>query len=151
MGNKGREQSLEKALILNLRDLGYIVRNLYEGKGSQKRVLILLKESGEMTQAKLTKRLGIRQGSASEVIRKLDAAGLVCRTKNDNDKRTVDIYLTEAGKVAAEDALLQRRKRHKAMFSCLTEQEREELFRLTEKLKQDWGQRYLKQKRKEEQ
>lgn len=150
MKKQDREESIEKALVLNLRDLGHFVRNLYEGRGSQKRILILLREFGEMTQAKLTRRLGIRQGSASEVIRKLDSAGLICRSRNDIDKRTVDIRLTEAGQEAAAAAVLQRRQRHKAMFSCLTEQEREELLRLTEKLKQDWEQRYGKQKQEEE-
>ncbi|MGN0351725.1 MAG: MarR family winged helix-turn-helix transcriptional regulator [Roseburia sp.] len=144
------EKSIEKALILNLRDLGHTVRNLYEGKGSQKRVLILLKESEGMTQAQLTERLGIRQGSASEVIRKLDQAGFIRRTKNKSDKRTVDIHLTEEGQEAAESAVQQRKQRHKEMFACLTEQEKEELLHLTEKLNRDWEQRYSSRKQEGE-
>ncbi len=129
-------------MILNLRDLGDVVRRLYEGKGSQKRILILLMEEPDMTQAELTRKLGIRQGSASEVIRKLDTAGLICRRQNDTDKRTVDICLTEEGRKAARQAAASRKQRHKDMFSCLTEEEQGELLRLLEKLNQDWRKRY---------
>lgn len=149
MDYKGREMSMENALILNLRDLGHMVRNVYEGKGSQRRILILLQESGEMTQAQLTERLGIQQGSASEVIRKLDSAGLVQRTKNAADKRTVDICLTEAGRMAAEAAVMQRKQRHQDMFSGLTEQEKSDLLYLTKKLNRDWEQRYWNHKQEE--
>lgn len=36
-------------LIWNLRDIGHTMRQIPEGKGSQKRILILLKETGGMT------------------------------------------------------------------------------------------------------
>lgn len=149
MNNRNKPKNIENALILNLRDLGHMVRNLYEGKGSQKRILILLRESGGMTQAQLTQRLGIRQGSASEVIRKLDSAGLIRRTKNSTDKRTVDIILTDEGHLAADSASAQRKQRHSDMFSCLTEQEKEELLRLTEMLNRNWEQKYSIRKKEE--
>lgn len=150
MKDMDKKLSIENALILNLRDLGHTVRSLYEGKGSQKRVLILLMESEGMTQAQLTQRLGVRQGSASEVIRKLDLAGLIHRTRNSTDKRTVDICLTQSGREAAESVVRQRKQRHKDMFSCLTEQEKEELLRLTIKLNRDWEQRYSNHKQEGE-
>ena len=46
-------------LILNLRDLGRTMRNISEGRGSQKRILIVLMEEGPITQSALTARLGI--------------------------------------------------------------------------------------------
>lgn len=58
-------------LIWNFRDIGHILRHNYEGKGSQKRVLMILKEVTSITQRDLTERLGIQPGSASEVIGKL--------------------------------------------------------------------------------
>ena len=41
-------------LIINLRDLSHTMRFLYEGKGSQKRILIVLNEMGRTTQRELT-------------------------------------------------------------------------------------------------
>lgn len=130
-------------LVLNLRDLSHIMRFLYEGKGSQKRILIILEDIGGcVTQQELTERLGIRPGSVSEVIAKLEGMGYISRTPNETDRRTVDIVLTESGKIAAEKASAQRRQRHEEMFSCLTEDEKNEMLMLLEKVNEDWTARY---------
>lgn len=133
---------MDKKLILNLRDLGHMLRFLYEGKGSQKQILIILQEAGNMTQRELTKRMGVQPGSASEVIRKLENAGLIQRTPSTADRRTTDIHLTKSGQVQAEDAARQRKIRHQEMFSCLSETEKDNLLALLEKLNGDWNSRY---------
>lgn len=131
-----------KKLIINLRDVGHTIRFLYEGKGSQKRILIVLYESGSMTQRELTERIGVQPGSASEVIGKLESAGLILRTPNKEDRRTADIQLTDAGRMQAEEAVTQREIRHQEMFSCLSLDEKEMLLELIEKLNMDWDSRY---------
>lgn len=134
----------DNKLIWNLRDLGHMMHMLFEGKGSQRRILIILLESGGMTQRELTERLGVQPGSASEVIGKLEKAGLIERKASPTDRRTTDIQLTEAGRIQAEDAALQRKIRHQEMFSCLSPDEKETLAVLTEKLNRDWDSRYRK-------
>lgn len=136
--------SLDKnnKLIWNLRDIGHTMRHISEGKGSQKRVLMTLLENMPMTQRELTEELGIQPGSASEVIGKLETAGLLTRNPSEMDRRTTDIVLTDSGKTAAEDALIQRQKRHQQMFSCLSEAEQDTLLRLLEKLNADWDMKY---------
>lgn len=130
-------------LILNLRDLSHTMRFLYEGKGSQKRILIVLNEiGGSVTQRELTERLGIQPGSASEVIAKLEGAGYIKRTQNETDRRTINIDLTETGRTEAEEAQKTRKQRHEQMFSCLSEEEKEQLLCLLEKVNTDWKQRY---------
>lgn len=132
-----------KKLILNLRDLSHTMRFLYEGKGSQKRILIVLNEiGGSVTQRELTGRLGIQPGSASEVIAKLEDAGYIRRTPNEADRRTINIDLTETGKTAAEEAQKERKQRHEQMFSCLSDDEKGQLLCLLEKVNADWKQRY---------
>lgn len=133
---------IDNQLVMNLRNLGHIIRFLYEGKGSQKRILIILNESGGMTQRELTEKLGVRPGSASEVIGKLESAGLIQRTPSASDRRTADIHLTKEGLKRANDADIQRKKRHREMFSCLTDDEKKTLLRLTEKINNDWSTRY---------
>lgn len=133
---------MNKKLIMNLRDLGHIIRFLYEGKGSQKQILIILLEAGNMTQRELTERISIQPGSASEVIGKLESAGLILRTPNQTDRRTTDIQLTETGRIQAEEAARQREIRHQEMFSCLSDEEKENLLLLAEKLNKDWDSRY---------
>ncbi len=137
----------DNKLIINLRDLGHMIRFLFEGKGSQKRILIILHETGGMTQRELTERIGIQPGSASEVIGKLENAGLIQRTLSQSDRRTADIRLTEAGQLQAEEAIRQRKKRHQEMFSCLSEEEKQTLLTLTEKINTDWDSRYRNNER----
>lgn len=137
-----RYADLNDKLIINLRDLGHIMRSQYEGKASQKRILMILNESETITQRDLTERLGIQPGSASEILAKLENAGLIIRTQNEFDRRTTDVRLTDAGRELAAEALAQREKRHKEMFSCLSEKEKQELLSLLEKVCNDWRTRY---------
>lgn len=129
-------------LVLHLRDLGKKLRLLYEGKSSQKRILIILRETGTITQQKLTERLGIQPGSASEVLAKLEGAGLITRTASKTDRRTTDVALTKEGEEQAMEAARQRKERHKEMFSCLSAEEKETLLSLLEKVNSDWDERY---------
>lgn len=129
-------------LIINLRDLSHVMRFLYEGKASQKRILIILNEAKTITQRDLTERLRIQPGSASEILSKLESAGLIIRTQNEFDRRTTDVCLTDTGKELAAEALAQRQKRHEEMFSCLSEEEKQELLSMLEKVCDDWRIRY---------
>ncbi|MDO4314194.1 MAG: MarR family transcriptional regulator [Oscillospiraceae bacterium] len=133
---------LNNKLIWNLRDIGYTMRRIREGRGSQRRVLILLRESGPTTQRELTARLGIQPGSASEVIGKLETAGLLVRAPSRTDRRTADIRLTAAGEAAAAEAQAQRETRHRQMFDCLTDAEKDALLSLLERVNACWDTRY---------
>lgn len=139
----GNAVDMNDRIIINLRDLSHMMRSLYEGKGSQKRILIVLAEiGGSVTQRELTELLGIQPGSASEVIAKLESAGYIRRAPNETDHRTVDVTLTEAGKALAEEAKEERVRRHEQMFSCLSDEEKKQLLSLLEKVNEDWEERY---------
>lgn len=129
-------------LIINLRELSHMMRMLYEGKASQKRILIILNETGNITQKDLTDRLGIQPGSASEILSKLESAGWILRTQNEGDRRTTDISLTDIGRELAKEASAQRKERHEEMFSCLSEEEKQQLLSLLERVRTDWRTRY---------
>lgn len=139
------QRSMETAngqLIILLRDISHTMRSLYEGKGSQKRILILLRETGTITQRELTARLGIQSGSASEVIAKLENMGLIARALSETDRRTTNITLTEEGLRQAAEAMAQRQQRHEEMFSALSGAEKAQLLSLLEKINADWEIRY---------
>lgn len=138
---------MNEKLIINLRDLNHIMRSLYEGRASQKRILIILNEAESITQRELTERLGIQPGSASEILSKLERAGWILRTQNEGDRRTTDICLTDSGRELALEALAQRKKRHAEMFSCLSEEEKEQLLSLLERVRTDWETRYGKREK----
>ena len=136
------ETDINDGLIISLRDLHHTMRSLYEGKASQKRILIILNGLEAITQRDLTERLGIQPGSASEILSKLEGSGWIVRTQNEADRRTTDISLTDSGREIAEEALRQRRKRHEEMFSCLSGEEKQELLSLLGKVRCDWKKRY---------
>ncbi|MDE6862960.1 MAG: hypothetical protein K2J41_01070, partial [Eubacterium sp.] len=45
-------------LIINFRDINHTMHSLYEGRGSQNRILIILLEKENITQQQLTELLG---------------------------------------------------------------------------------------------
>jgi len=129
-------------LVDGLRDLGWLMRTQYEGKASQKRILMILNSAGPMTQRDLTEYLAIQPGSASEILSKLEHAGLILRTQNEADRRTTVIQLTDAGTSLGQEAADQRHRRHQEMFSCLSDEEKQTLLVLLEKLRDDWRAQY---------
>lgn len=138
MPNRYDHLDINSKLIWNLRDIGHTLHSTYEGRGSQSRVLIVLQEIGSITQSDLTQRLGIQPGSASEVLAKLEAAGMIVRTASPHDRRTTDVRLTEAGLAAAAVAKSAREERHERMFACLSDAEKAELLALLERLNGAW-------------
>lgn len=136
-------EDMNGKLIINLRELSHTMHFLYEGKGSQKRILMVLEDSGgSLTQRELTERLGIQPGSASEVIAKLESADLISRSPNETDRRTADVALTEKGKALGAEAKAKRSLRHEQMFACLSGEEKAQLLLLLEKINKDWQNRY---------
>lgn len=129
-------------LIWNFRDIGHTMRQISEGRGSQKRILILLRETAGMTQKELTARLGVQPGSASEVLNKLEQAGLIARTPSEADHRTMNIRLTPDGEALAKAASAKRAERHEQMFTVLSEEEKDTLIALLEKVNAHWDQTY---------
>lgn len=136
------ETDIHGRLVSNLREIGHTLRAVSEGKGSQKRILVVLSQSGTITQSELTERLGIQPGSASEVLGKLEAAGLITRAQSEADKRTTDVRLTEAGEAAAKEAYAQRMARNAQMFAFLSEQEKAALLALLERVNEAWDTLY---------
>ena len=134
---------VENKIIRNFWGISHTLHRVSEGKGSQQRILLILRENRGMTQRELTEHLGIQPGSASEVIGKLEASGLIRRTPSRADRRTTDVRLTAEGEAAAEEAYERRKQRHQRMFACLSEEEKQALLRLLEnpnayREAQDW-------------
>lgn len=129
-------------LVHSLWNINHKMRQLHDGKASQSRILIVLREHKVMTQRELTKHLDIQPGSASEILAKMEQAGLIMRMPNQADQRTMDILLTEKGNTLASEAVEQRKKLYGKIFVSLTAKEQETLYALLEKLQADWDTRF---------
>ena len=119
-------------------ELGHASRFLLDGKSGQGRALGLLREGETMTQRELTERLGIRPGSASELVGKLERAGLITRTPSETDRRTADIALTEAGAAARRERAGKEKSGLGELFAVLSEEEKQALVASLEKLRAAW-------------
>lgn len=124
-------------ILLNIRDLEQKIHFLYEGKKSQRRVLILLRENGSMTQREMTEKLNVKPASASEVLTKLANKGFIIRVPSSIDKRTMVISLTDEGAKIADEAYRYRSLRIVEMLSCFDDEEKDVLLSLLEKMNTD--------------
>ncbi len=97
-------------------------------------LLDLLRESDGLSQQQIANALGIRPQSVSEAISILEKRGLIRKEKCPTDKRKTLIWITQAGIERREDVAVQRRLHAENFFSSLTQEEKESLGRLLEKL-----------------
>ena len=101
----------------------------HQGQG---RVLALLKLKPEVSQKELSTILDIRSQSLGELLAKLEHQGYITRTPSEEDRRVMNISLTEAGKAALE-------KQNKeadvdSFLDCLESAEQEKLGEYLERL-----------------
>jgi DNA-binding MarR family transcriptional regulator len=61
-------------------------------------VLAHLSASGPLTVGEQAEHLGLRRNSASEMLQRLEAKGLVARVRDERDERRVLVWLTDAGR-----------------------------------------------------
>jgi DNA-binding MarR family transcriptional regulator len=90
----------------------------YQGQG---RILALLKLKPEISQKELSTILDIRSQSLGELLAKLENQGYITRTPSTEDRRVMNISLTEAGKAAAEQG--SEPENLGSFFDCLTPEE----------------------------
>lgn len=98
---------------------GHHMYSPYRGQG---RILSLLKLEPKMSQRKLSFLLGIRPQSMGELLIKLEQNGDIIRTPSTEDKRALDIQLTEKGMASADENenSAEAEQNHEDIFSCLT-------------------------------
>lgn len=136
------EESLDEQLVNAILDVGRDIRRLFEGKESQSRILMILRLHGAVTQKMLIQILHIQPGSASEILKKMEKAGLIIRVPNEMNRRASDIVLTRQGRSVSEKLIAQRRGRYREMMACLSEDEKVSLFSMLDRMKEDWQQRF---------
>ena len=104
----------------------------------QGRLLTLLLERGPLSQRELTDITGLRSATLSEQLDILERNGFITRTRNEQDRRNVDIALNDAGYDAARRAAAAREERAHRLFGSLTEAQKEQLFALLCLLLSSW-------------
>ena len=107
--------------------------NLNIGRGQGHLLDILLTHNG-LTQKELSAQLQIRPASLGELVDKLERSGYVERRVNENDKRVLNVYIKEEGRKVINEIAKIRNSMIDNIFSSLTEDEKNQLSALMEKL-----------------
>lgn len=126
-----------------LNNLGYCGRYMhFHGGGvSGKAPIICLlakQPAGEMSQQELGMHFDLKPGSLSEILSKLEAGGLIERTRNPKDRRQLTIRLTDVGWEKARIDQEARIRFRKQAFTALTVEEREDLAEMLDKIHVTW-------------
>lgn len=112
--------------------------------GSKKRgqdsVLAIISQYPGITQKELGKRLEIQPATVSELLMKLERKGFVLREKDEQDRRSIRVQLTNDGQTALEAP-----QEESDPFQALSADEQEQLRSLLEKLLADWAPRCPKE------
>ncbi len=96
-------------------------------------VTIVTLASEPSTVSGIARAIGMRQNSASILIDRLVARGLVRRRRRSGDQRVVDITLTDAGRSVAAELLPALEAQAGDLLSCLSTSELEGLVSLHER------------------
>lgn len=128
----------DQELMQKLRMCGHHLYRMSDGRMSQRRILGLLAERGELSQRDLQELLDVRSASASEVLGKIEAEGLIERQQSEEDRRTMRVRLSDAGRAEAETLRAAHEAEAARLFACLTEEEKEQLGALLTRLQEHW-------------
>lgn len=103
------------------------------GRG-QGLVLRTLAQNDGMTQTEIAEKLDIRPSSLGELVVKLEESGYVERRQNKNDKRVINVYLTEKGRGIEKEFINLRQQSVESWCAGLSENEKALLSELLGKL-----------------
>lgn len=125
-----------------LKGLGFCGHYMhFHGGGRSGKVPILCtleRNGGQMSQQELGSCFELKPGSLSEILSKLEASGLIERTRDPKDRRQLLIALTEKGRSAAVAARHEREKFRQKAFAALTASEQEQLIGMLDRIRTTW-------------
>ena len=120
----------EHILAVRLKTCGRFLFYQVGGKTGQQRILMTLHTLGHMTQKELQDRLEVSSGALSEILQKMEDANLIVRAKSADDKRQVDLALSEHGKVVALEVKERYHRSLARIFECYDDSQRDQLEEL---------------------
>jgi Transcriptional regulators len=106
-------------------------QKLYRG---QPRLLSLISQNNGASQRDLAEEMDVRPSSMTEMLLRMEQAGLITRKQDETDQRVMRIFLTEAGEKAAEQSGAATLDLTTTIFNCLTQEEQAQMLTLIEKI-----------------
>ena len=106
------------------------------GMFPRERILMVVLDAGDegLRQKDIAERLGLNAPAITEQIDRLEAEHYLERCANPNDRRSTLVKLTEKGRARAYEVADERRERAAEFCAMLTEEEKDTLISLLDKL-----------------
>lgn len=128
-----------KRILKGLGFCGHYMHFHGGGRSGQVPILCMLDRcEGCLSQQELGMRFELKPGSLSEILSKMEAAGLIERTRDTKDRRQLFVHLTETGQELAQREHDKREAFRRVAFSALTVDEQEQLAEMLEKIRVTW-------------
>lgn len=124
-------------LVHRLRRCGHLLYHKFNLNGSQMRILLVLRDE-PMTQKQLTERLRIQPGSLSEILTKVERAGLVEKQRSATDRRNYELRLTDEGRRQADWFETAQTEQADLLMAPLDEAQKAQLAALLDTLIAHW-------------
>ena len=129
---KSREQRLDALSCTHLKEL-YRLGSAIATQGEDGLLLCLYAENRPMLSGELVERMGLTTGRIANILRMLEAKGLVDRAQDTNDRRKVHITLTAPGRARAEAQHHARAESYRRLLDYLGDEDSESFLRLLER------------------
>ncbi|MBF0915194.1 MAG: MarR family transcriptional regulator [Atopobium sp.] len=128
----------EMRIIRNLGHLGHYLYITRGCRGGQQFILTALYREGDMTQKDLLARTKNASASLSEMVSKLEAKGLIERTRVDKDRRQTLLSLTKEGRKQAQEAQESIESFEAQALSVLSDKEKNVFCGYLDRLVEHW-------------
>ena len=133
------EEARARRMLWDLGFCGHYLHFHSGGRSGRAAIICLLaKNDGQMSQQELGTYFELKPGSLSEILAKIENAGLIERTRNPEDRRQLTIRLTDKG---ADEAAREQEGRNlfrRQAFACLSEVEQEQLLDMLDRIRTHW-------------
>jgi len=128
----------EMRIIRNLGHLGHYLYITRGCRGGQQFILTALYCDGDMTQKDLLAKTKNASASLSEMVSKLEAKGLIERTRVDKDRRQTLLSLTKEGRQQAQEAQKSIESFEAQALSVLSDEEKTVFCGYLDRLVEHW-------------
>lgn len=133
------DEARARRLLWGLGFCGHYLHFHSGGRSGRAAIICMIaKNGGQMSQQELGAFFELKPGSLSEILAKIENAGLIERTRNPEDRRQLTIRLTEKGSAEAQREQEGRNRFRRQAFSCLSVDEQENLLDMLEKIRTHW-------------
>ncbi|MGI6229316.1 MAG: MarR family winged helix-turn-helix transcriptional regulator [Tractidigestivibacter sp.] len=129
----------ETRILVDLTYFGHFLHIHAGGRSGKQHLLIrLLKQGGTLPQRALQDTVPVSSAALSETLTKLESEGLIERKRSEQDRRQLDVRLTERGREEAIRCQKQKEAFRKDAMSVFTDDELNELADLLDRLADHW-------------